>query len=286
MDRRAELSDFLRTRRARLQPADAGLEAAGEHRRVPGLRREELAMLAGVSVDYYTRLEQGRGGVHPSDSVLAALARALRLDEAEHAHLERLARAPLAQAPRRAQPQRVRPEVQRLLDRMPEVPAFVLGRRMDVLAWNDLAARLHVDFGALPRRMRNMPRLVFLDDASRQLYPDWERVARETVAFLRFEASAHGDDAELHSLVGELATKSAEFRRWWARHDVREKASGVKRYDHPLVGALELHYETLALPGDEHQTLVTYTAAPGSPSESALRMLALPGSLAHPVRAS
>jgi transcriptional regulator with XRE-family HTH domain len=276
MDRREELSDFLRTRRARLSPADAGLGATGERRRVPGLRREELAMLAGVSADYYARLEQGRGGVHPSDSVLAALARALRLDEAEHAHLERLARAPLAQPPRRAQPQRVRPEVQRLLDRMPEVPAFVLGRRMDVLAWNELAARLHVDFGALPRRMRNMPRLVFLDDASRQLYPDWERVARDTVAFLRFEASAHPDDAELHALVGELSTKSAEFRRWWARHDVREKVSGVKRYHHPLVGPLELHYETLALPGDDHQTLVTYTAAPGSPSETALRMLALP----------
>jgi transcriptional regulator with XRE-family HTH domain len=283
MDRRAELSDFLRTRRARLSPADAGLETAGERRRVPGLRREELAMLAGVSADYYARLEQGRGGVHPSDSVLAALARALRLDEAEHAHLERLARAPLAQPPRRPQPQRVRPEVQRLLDRMREVPAFVLGRRMDVLAWNELAARLHVDFGALPRRMRNMPRLVFLDDASRQLYPDWERVARETVPFPRFEASAHADDAEL---LGELSTKSPEFRRWWARHEVREKASGVKRYHHPLVGPLELHYETLALPGDDRQTLVTYTAAPGTPSETALRMLALPGALPQPVEAS
>jgi hypothetical protein len=138
---------------------------------------------------------------------------------------------PASRRRRRPQPQRVRPEVQRLLDRMPEVPAFVLGRRMDVLAWNELAARLHVDFGALPRRMRNMPRLVFLDDASRQLYPDWERVARETVAFLRFEASAHADDAELHTLVGELSTKSAEFRRWRARHDAGHLHRGAR---HPV----------------------------------------------------
>ena len=276
MDRRTELSDFLRTRRAALRPAAAGVETAGERRRVPGLRREELARLAGVSVDYYVRLEQGRGGVHPSDSVLDALARALRLDDAEHAHLRRIARAPLAAAPpRRRRAQRVRPEVRQLLERMPDVPAFVLGRRMDVLAWNPLAARLHVDFGGLEPRMRNMPRLVFLDEASRHLYPEWEQVARETVAYLRFEASADPDDAELHALVGELSTVSAEFRRWWARHDVREKSHGRKRYRHPLVGELELHYETLALPGDDRQTLVTYTAAPGAPSETALRMLAV-----------
>jgi transcriptional regulator with XRE-family HTH domain len=286
MDRRTELSDFLRTRRARVSPADAGIATAGERRRVPGLRREELALLAGVSVDYYVRLEQGRGGVHPSDSVLGALARALRLDEAEHAHLRRLARAPLLERPAgRARPQRVRPEVQRLLDRMADVPAFVLGRRMNVLAWNELAARLHVDFGALPPRMRNMPRLVFLDDASRQLYPDWEQVARETVAYLRFEASAHPDDAELHALVGELSTKSPAFGRWWTRHDVREKSHGVKRYRHPLVGDLELHYEALALPADHHQTVVTYTAQPGSPSETALRMLALQGTIPPPTAA-
>jgi transcriptional regulator with XRE-family HTH domain len=287
VDRRTELSDFLRTRRARLSPADAGIETAGERRRVPGLRREELALLAGVSVDYYVRLEQGRGGVHPSDSVLNALARALRLDDAEYAHLRRLATAPLAQAPpRRPRPQRVRPEVQRLLDGMADVPAFVLGRRMDVLAWNELAAGLHVDFGALPGRMRNMPRLVFLDDASRQLYPDWEQVARETVTYLRFEASAQPDDAELHALVGELSTKSPEFGRWWARHDVREKSHGVKRYRHPLVGDLELHYETLTLPDDDRQTLVTYTAEPGSPSETALQMLALQDAGDPGVRAS
>jgi transcriptional regulator with XRE-family HTH domain len=276
MDRRAELSDFLRSRRARISPAEVGIDTAAGHRRVPGLRREELALLAGVSVDYYIRLEQGRGGVHPSDSVLSALARALGLDDAEHAHLRRLAHGPPAQAPRRrSRPQKVRPAVQRLLDGMSEIPAFVLGRRMDVLAWNQLAARLHVDFAALPPRMRNMPRLVFLDDAARELYPDWEQVARETVAYLRFEASADPDDAGLHELVGELSTKSPEFRRWWARHDVREKSHGTKRYRHPLVGDLELRYETLSLPADDRQTLVTYTAEPGSPSETALRVLGL-----------
>ena len=222
--------------------------------------------------------------MHPSDSVLAALARALHLDEAEHAHLRRLARVPLFQArSRRARAQRVRPEVQRLLDRLADVPAFVLGQRMDVLAWNELAARLHVDFGKLPARMRNMPRLVFLDDGARQLYPDWEQVARQTVAYLHFEASSHPDDAELHALVGELSTKSPKFGRWWARHDVREKSHGVKRYQHPLVGELELHYETLALPAEDRQTLVTYTAQAGSPSETALRMLALQGPVPQPI---
>jgi hypothetical protein len=166
--------------------------------------------------------------VHPSDSVLAALGRALRLDESEQTHLQRLARTPLPGAPRR-RAQRVRPELQRLLDGLESMPAFVLGRGMDVLAWNRLAARLHVDFADLPARMRNMPRLVFLDEASRQLYPDWEQVARETVAYLRFEASAYPDDADLHELVGELSTKSEKFRRWWARHDVREKSHGTKR---------------------------------------------------------
>ena len=276
MDRKPELSDFLRSRRARLTPAEVGLADAGDRRRVPGLRREELARLAGVSVDYYIRLEQGRGGVHPSDSVLDALASALRLDESESAHLRHLARRPgPGVAPRRVRPQRVRAEVQTLLDALTDVPAFVLGRRMDVLAWNELAARLHVDFAALPPRMRNMPRLVFLDDAARQLYPEWERVARETVAYLRFEASAERDDAELHALVGELSTNSDEFRRWWARHDVQEKAHGTKRFRHPVVGDLELHYETLSLPGSPRQTLVTYTAEPGSPSATALRMLSL-----------
>jgi transcriptional regulator with XRE-family HTH domain len=276
MAKGTELSDFLRSRRARLSPARAGIEVADGPRRVPGLRREELAMLAGVSVEYYVRLEQGRGGVHPSESVLAALAGALRLNDSETQHLHRLAQASrTGPPPRRPRAQTVRPEVRRLLAAMVDVPAIVLGRRMDVLAWNELAARLHVDFGALPPHLRNMPRLVFLDEASRELFPDWDQVARETVAYLRFEAGFEDEDAGLHELVGELSTKSKLFARLWARHDVREKSHGTKRFRHPLVGELDLHYETLALPGDRRQTLVTYTAAAGSPSESALRMLAL-----------
>jgi transcriptional regulator with XRE-family HTH domain len=276
MAKGTELSDFLRSRRARLTPARAGIEVAEGPRRVPGLRREELAMLAGVSVDYYVRLEQGRGGVHPSESVLAALAGALGLDAAESKHLHRLAQASRGRKPaRRPRAQTVRPEVRRLLASMTAVPAIVLGRRMDVLAWNELGARLHVDYGALPPHMRNMPRLVFLDEASHDLFPDWDQVARETVAYLRFEAGSEEGDAALHELVGELSTKSKLFARLWARHDVREKSHGIKRFRHPLVGELDLQYETLALPGDRRQTLVTYTAAADSPSESALRMLAL-----------
>ncbi len=276
MAKGTELSDFLRSRRARLSPVEAGIEVADGPRRVPGLRREELAMLAGVSVDYYVRLEQGRGAVHPSESVLAALARALQLDGSETKHLHRLAQASRAGKPaRRQRAQTVRPEVRRLLEAMTDVPAVVLGRRMDVLAWNELGARLHVDYGALPPHMRNMPRLVFLDEASRELFPDWERVARETVAYLRFEAGSEDEDAGLHELVGELSMKSKLFARLWARHDVREKSHGTKRFRHPLVGELDLHYETLALPGERRQTLVTYTAAAGSPTASALRMLAL-----------
>lgn len=271
-----ELSDFLRSRRAKLAPVQVGLTGTDSPRRVPGLRREELAMLAGVSVDYYVRLEQGRAGVHPSDSVVDALAAALQLDPVEHAHLRRLAQIPrAAPQPEPPEAQRVRPELQRLLDRLQEVPAFVLGRRMDVLAWNALAARLIVDFAALKPVMRNMPRLVFLDDAARHLYPDWDDVAPETVAYLRFEASRDPDDAQLHELIGELSTKSSDFGTWWADRDVREKAFGTKRLRHPQVGDLELEYETLALPADARQQLVTYTAAAGSPSQTALKLLAL-----------
>src|SRR4051794_24285006 len=257
MARKVELREFLRTRRARIRPQDVGLDVSG-YRRVPGLRREELAALAGVSVDYYVRLEQGRD-VHPSDGVLDAIARALPLDDAGRDYLRRLA-SPRPARPAKPRPERVRAGVQQLLDALTATPAFVLGRRMDVLAWNRLAAALVCDFGELDRSERNMVRLTFLDDGAHDIYPDFEQVAQETVAHLRLSAGRHRDDPLLASLVGELSMKSELFRTLWARHDVREKTHGRKRMNHPLVGELALDYETLALPGDGDQVLVTYTS--------------------------
>jgi transcriptional regulator with XRE-family HTH domain len=267
---REELSDFLRSRRGRLTPDELGLRSYGA-RRVPGLRREELAQLAGVSVDYYTRLEQGRG-VHPSRSVLDAIARALQLDQAEAAHLSRLA-APQSAPRRKPPPERVRPAIRLLLERLDRVAVLVLGRRMDVLAWNSLAAELICDFGALPRRERNIVRLTFLDESTRSLYPEWDQAAANGAALLRSAAGRWPDDPELEALVGELSVKSNEFVRAWARHEVCEPMSGTKRFHHPLVGELTLLYETLALPDEPEQQLVIYTAA-DTESQTALDLFA------------
>jgi transcriptional regulator with XRE-family HTH domain len=257
----AELGDFLRSRRARLQPQDVGLPDYGR-RRVPGLRREELAQLAGVSVDYYVRLEQGRD-IQPSDSVLDAVATALRLDDAERAHLITLVR-PRERARRRAT-ERVRPHVRDLVARM-DFPALVTGRRMDVLASNPIARAL---LGEL--REPNMARHAFLDEGARVLYVDWEQIAADTVAFLRLTAAEDPDDAQFVELIGELSLHSAQFRKLWAKHDVKAKTFGVKRYDHPQVGRLDLHWETLKL-ADPGQVLVTYTPADAA-SETALELL-------------
>lgn len=240
---------------------------------MPGLRREELAQLAGVSVDYYVRLEQGRAA-NPSDAVIDAIARALRLDEPECGHLHDLAR-PTRQGRRpRRRPERIRPELKRLLDVVEGAPAYMLGRRMDVLAWNDLAAALLTDFAARSPGGRNMVRLAFLDPDIRALYLDWERVARDSVGYLRLAAGRYPDDPDLAALVGELSLKSEEFRRWWAAHDVRQKSRGRKRFNHPVVGELTLDYETLTLPTEPDQSLVAFTAKPGSPSETSLKLLA------------
>ncbi len=265
-----EIGDFLRARRARIQPTDVGLPAGGR-RRVPGLRREELAQLAGVSVDYYTRLEQGRSP-SVSDAILDAIARVLRLTDAESAHLRRLARpARAATRTRRPRAQAVRPEVTRLLEMMRDVPAFILGRRMDVLALNPLGAAVT---GFSADASPNAARHTFLDPSGRDFYPEWNSVAEETVAYLRLDAGRHPDDPALAALVGELSMRSPEFRTLWARQDVREKTGGRKLIRHPLVGDLDLRYETLALTGDDDQLLVTYTARAGSPTEEALRQLA------------
>lgn len=271
-DQRAELGEFLRSRRARLRPEDVGLPDYGRHRRVPGLRREELALLAGVSVAYYTRLEQGSGH-NVSAEVLDAIARALRLDGTERAHLTHLARP---QARRRRQshrPQQVRPELRTLMDAMDGVPAYLVGRRQDVLGWNRLAAAVFGDFGALPVQERNLVRLVFLDPATAELYAEWECRACEVVSNLRMYAGQHPDDEQLSALVGELSVKNEEFRRLWAAHTVADKTHGVKKLRHPLVGELDLYFERLELPDDPAQFLVTFHAAPGSPSEDALRLL-------------
>ncbi|WP_116244246.1 helix-turn-helix domain-containing protein [Nocardiopsis sp. FIRDI 009] len=272
LDRRAELSEFLRSRRARLKPEDVGLPDVGRYRRVPGLRREELAQLAGVSVAYYTRLEQGRGqGV--SSEVLDAIARTLRLTAAEHAHLTHLAQPKRHRRKPAARTQQVRSSLRQLLDSLTGVPAYVIGRRLDILAWNRMATALFGDWGALPPRERNWARLVFLRPDYREVFAEWETKASDTVSQLRMDAGYHVDDAQLAALVGELSMKSDVFRRLWAAHDVKDRGHGVKRIRHPVAGELTLSFETFALPHDPHQFLVTYHAEPGSPSEEALRLV-------------
>jgi transcriptional regulator with XRE-family HTH domain len=269
----SEFGEYLRRRRAELQPADVGLTTTS-FRRVPGLRREEVAQLAGVSTDYYTRLEQGRN-LSPSDTVLDAIARALNLDVAGRAHLQHLAH-PARPSPRRAGPvQRVRPAVQSMLDGWNDQPAFVLGRRGDMLATNQLARALLTDFDAVPYRERNLTKWILLDPAARELYVDWAQIASEMVAILRLDAGAHPDDRRTTELVGELTMKSPEFSKWWGQHKVLDRTWGHKRFRHPVVGPLEIDYEALQLPGDPDQTLFVYRAPDGDTrSADALRLLA------------
>ena len=276
MGHNAELSQFLRSRRARLGPEEAGVATNCSPRRVPGLRREEVAYLAAVSTDYYARLEQGRL-TNVSETVLEAIARALRLDAAEREYFFRLARPQSFRARRRrvARPQRVRPGVHRMLEMLDShTPAYVLGRRLDVLAANRLARALMTDWDALPARERNLARFLFLDDVAKDLFADWPEVAAETVAALRLDAGRHPEDPQLTDLAGELSIKSPEFRTWWADHDVRERTHGSRRYHHPMVGDLTLEYEIVTFPGDPDQAMCVYTVEPASPSEAALRLLA------------
>lgn len=262
------MGEFLRSRRARVSPEDVGLPGGGR-RRVPGLRREELALLAGVSVDYYMRLEQGRTPA-VSDAVLDAVARVLRLDETEREHLRNLVRP----APRkRPAPQRLRPGLRRMLEMMGDMPTFIMGRRADVLAWNPLAGALY-SFEDLPRSMHNAARYTFLHPYARTFYRDWPQVAAETVAYLRLDAGRHPEDEVLAAMVEELSVKDELFRKLWAQHPVVEKTHGLKRMRHPVVGDLDLHYETLTLPADPDIALNTYTAPAGSVAEERLRLLA------------
>ncbi|GGX28929.1 helix-turn-helix domain-containing protein [Streptomyces chartreusis] len=273
LDPRAELSEFLRTRRARLKPEDVGLPDYGRHRRVPGLRREELAQLAGVSVAYYTRLEQGNGR-NVSAEVLDAIARALRLSDAEHAHLTHLAKPKRHKKKPVSRTEQVRPAMLQLLDTIDGVPAYITGRRSDIVAWNGMAAAVFGDWSELPAQERNWARLVFLRPDYRELFVEWDQKAYDIVAFLRMDAGCHPDDPRLSALVGELSVKSEEFRRLWAIHDVKEKSYGVKRLRHPLVGELTLNFESFRLTDGTEQNLITYHPEPGSPSAEALRLLA------------
>jgi transcriptional regulator with XRE-family HTH domain len=276
MDARSEIREFLTSRRARITPERAGLRAYGGNRRVPGLRREEVALLAGVSVDYYTRLERGNAnGV--SDSVLAALARALQLDEAERRHLFDLARATrtMTRVVRRPAKQRVRPSVQRILDAMTGAPAFVRNRRLDILAANQLGYALYSELYVDPTRPANTARFVFLDSQrAADFFVDYERAADDAVAILRFEAGRDPHDRALSDLVGELSTQSETFRTRWAAHNVRLHDTGTKQLHHPVVGELSLTYERMELLADADLTLYAYTAEAGSKSAEALNLLA------------
>ncbi|MFA1546394.1 helix-turn-helix domain-containing protein [Actinomadura chokoriensis] len=273
MARNGELGEFLKSRRARLRPEDAGVPSYGTRRRVPGLRREELAQLAGVSVAYYIRLEQGTAdGV--SAEVLDAVSRALRLDGDEHAHLHRL-----AHPPRRAPgtgPPRLRAPLQHLLDSITHAPAYVVGHHTNVVAWNRLTAAVFVDLASVPADERTWSHQIHLnDDYKARLGANWPTVAARNAAYLRFRSAQDPDDPDLRAVIDCLRERSPEFHRMWSAHHVADLTHGEARIEHPDVGRLVLPYETLHLPGDpDLSRLMLYAAEPGSPSEAALHKLA------------
>ncbi|MBO2465576.1 helix-turn-helix transcriptional regulator [Actinomadura violacea] len=273
MDRQ-ETAAFLRARRARVQPADVGLQS-GTRRRTPGLRREEVARLAGMSVDYYIRLEQGRGP-RPSRQILAALARALRLSDDERSHLYNLAGEPMGPPP--GPPQEVPAGILHLLERLDDTPAYVLDAKYDVLAWNDMAAALIADFSEVSPRERNIVRAFFLHPDACLIDDDDEygKFAQQSVADLRAAAGRYPHDPGIKALVNELNESSDLFRRLWDRHQIEVRRNGVKRMKHPVVGDLEVFCDVLVVP-DRDQKVVLYTAAPGTPSHEALKLLRVVG---------
>jgi len=278
VETRTAIREFLTARRAGLTPDQAGLPAYGGNRRVAGLRREEVALLAGVSVDYYTRLERGNlAGV--SESVLESLARALQLDEAERAHLFDLSRtanttSATAQIRRRPTRQQVRPGVQRILDAMTTAPAYVRNRRMDILSANRLGYAVFAPVFVNPDRPANIARFIFLDPAARDFFVDWDKLTGDTVALLRAQAGSDPYDRALSDLIGELSTRSDIFRTRWAAHRVRFHRTGTKRLHHPVVGELTLAFESLELTADPGLRLNAYSAEPGTATQDALHLLA------------
>ena len=273
MEDRDGIREFLASRRARITPDQAGLPVYGTNRRVKGLRREEVAMLAGISVEYYTRLERGNtNGV--SDDVLEGIARALQLDEAERAHLFDLVRATLTRTPRRRPTQeRVRPGVQQILDSI-TAPAYVRNERLDILAANRLGEALYSPVFDISSRPINVARFLFLSPEASEFFVDWDTIAHDAVAILRSAAGRDPYDKRLTDLIGELSTRSDEFRVRWAAHNVKFHRTGTKRFHHPVVGEVTLHFEALELAADPGQRLNVYTAEPGSPSHDALDLLA------------
>lgn len=275
-DGRAQIREFLSTRRDRISPEQAGLPVyGGARRRVSGLRREEVALLAGISTEYYTRLERGNA-IGISDSVIDGIAHALQLDEAERTHLLDLLRTAGTTRPPRRRPtvQRVRPTVQRVMDSMSGTPASVLNGRLDILAANALGSALYSPVFAAPAGPPNTARFVFLDPHATEFFRAWDQVANDTVALLRAEVGRDPYDRQTSDLIGELSTRSDEFRHRWAAHNVRIHTTGVKLLHHPVVGDLDLPFESFPLASDPSQSLVTYTAEPGSPSKDALNLLA------------
>jgi transcriptional regulator with XRE-family HTH domain len=273
VDPAKDIAEFLTSRRARVTPEQVGLPTYGA-RRVKGLRREEVASLAGVSVEYYRRLERGNAG-GASESVLEALAGALQLDEAERAHLHDLARAGNPVAPRRhhSSQKGVRPVIRRIVDGM-GAPAIVRNGRIDYLYANALGRALYAPVFDSREQPANSARFTFLDPAAADFFPDWVRVATDCVGHLRSQAGRNPYDRQLSDLIGELSTRSDEFRVRWAAHDVRFHRTGSKHIHHPLVGELDLSYETMALSADDGLTLAVFTAEPGSASQQALDLLA------------
>ena len=272
---RGEIRQFLTTRRAKITPEQAGLPRYGGRRRVTGLRREEVALLAGISIEYYTRLE--RGDAHGvSDEVLDALARALQFDDVERAHLDDLIRTANAGPPNRRRPtrERVRPSVQRILDTMTGTAAFARNGRLDILSANRLGYALYSPAFLDPRRPVNLARFIFLDRRSTEFYRDWDGIAHAAVGSLRAEAGRDPYDPALTGLIGELSTRSPEFRTRWAAHDVKYYRSGVQPFRHPIVGDLTLDYDALEIPADPGLTIVAYSAEPDSAAQLALDQLA------------
>jgi transcriptional regulator with XRE-family HTH domain len=273
---RAAVREFLTTRRARVTPAEAGLPPQGTRRRVKGLRREEVALLAGVSPEYYVRLERGQA-TGPSARVVDAVAGVLRLNDDERAHLDRLLAAltPTTRKPSRSAPKDlVSPSIRVLLDSLDYLPAMVFNGRFDILAVNALGRALLRPVFDLPGRP-NSARFLFLDEArARDLFPEWDRITADTVAMLRIEAGRHPDDPDLTELIGQLATRSTEFRTRWATNDVRAHRAGTKTFRHPLIGEITLPYENFRVDADHSQILNVYTPRPGTPEADAIRLLA------------